>query len=465
METFIEKIPGTLETLSIPSLDLNQNNDKLETDISSPNLRISPQPSGLTGDGFGDQSNSEDSSLSESDRTLVGDHPGKKNVLFVLNFIPNYDNFCQLDECIGLLSSNSNSPADQHMSFPTDPVQESYNFEINFEEMGCWGDVEVQHNEAKQNCYYFKVTSVVHCNSNNKSSMYDGDSQHSVRCCKILVDKRMNLEHLKKHLEMFVRVPMEYFKIFKQYGNTDDEWSCLTDTLRSSVKDGERLLIKLGRVLRKGEVNSKVYHLKPDFNECYLFEHIIAKGQTVNCVKKEILLQAKKQYMLDIPYNKCRLREKCWKKPRKVYLDDQKFSDNIVMASSFEMFLQELNDVEMVTSYSQLVLFIRHWSPSTLTLHPIREIVLETLEVDELKKKISQISDIPYDNIELAHIKCSFPFDVHLLDVQELDWTTVSGVDQLDKWPLNTDDGSMFFYRYFLSTFFFNYLFFFIVLL
>lgn len=78
METFIEKIPGTLETLSIPSLDLNQNNDKLETDISSPNLRISPQPSGLTGDGFGDQSNSEDSSLSESDRTLVGDHPGKK---------------------------------------------------------------------------------------------------------------------------------------------------------------------------------------------------------------------------------------------------------------------------------------------------------------------------------------------------------------------------------------------------
>lgn len=70
-------IAGTLEALSIPPLDCNQNSDKLDRGTSSPNLRTSPLPSvGLTSDGLGDQSNSEDSSLSESDRTLVGNQPG-----------------------------------------------------------------------------------------------------------------------------------------------------------------------------------------------------------------------------------------------------------------------------------------------------------------------------------------------------------------------------------------------------
>lgn len=70
----------TLESLSIPSLDLNQNLERIELGggdrgTNSPNLRVSPQP--YTGDGVSDQSNSEDSSLSDSDRTLVGEAPGK----------------------------------------------------------------------------------------------------------------------------------------------------------------------------------------------------------------------------------------------------------------------------------------------------------------------------------------------------------------------------------------------------
>lgn len=70
----------TLESLSIPSLDLNQNLERMELGggdrgTNSPNLRISPQP--YPGDGVSDQSNSEDSSLSDSDRTLVGEAPGE----------------------------------------------------------------------------------------------------------------------------------------------------------------------------------------------------------------------------------------------------------------------------------------------------------------------------------------------------------------------------------------------------
>lgn len=80
----------TLELLSIPPLDLNQNQDKQDSgsgdrQMNSPSLRVSPQPgSGNCSEGFGDQSNSEDSSLSDSDRTLVGDAPGKNSVLSVV---------------------------------------------------------------------------------------------------------------------------------------------------------------------------------------------------------------------------------------------------------------------------------------------------------------------------------------------------------------------------------------------
>lgn len=67
---------GTLESLSIPSLDLNQNLERVEpaTFTDRLNLRSSPQPAC---ESVSDQSNSEDSSLSDSDRTLVGDAPGK----------------------------------------------------------------------------------------------------------------------------------------------------------------------------------------------------------------------------------------------------------------------------------------------------------------------------------------------------------------------------------------------------
>lgn len=265
---------ATLESLSIPSLDLNQNLDKLDLACgdrgsNSPGLRVSPQP--CPGDGFGDQSNSEDSSLSDSDRTLVGEAPG---------------------ECLALLSSSSNSPADQHMSSPTDPCEDSYNYAAlghPGEEM-IWDD-EVTQQETQQHFtnYFFKVTSIVH-NSDSNST----DNNYS-RCCKILVDNRMTLERFKRHLEVILRIPSRYFKIFKQYPNTDDEWSCLSDTLRLT-KDGERLIVKLGRVLKKDEIKCGIYHLKPDCMDTnnFLFEHIITKGQTVKSVKKEILLQAKK---------------------------------------------------------------------------------------------------------------------------------------------------------------------------
>lgn len=98
-----------------------------------------------------------------------------------------------------------------------------------------------------------------------------------------------------------------------------------------------------------------------------LFEHIIAKGQTVREVKRNILLQAKKQNMLDIPYNKCRLRERNWKKPKRAYLEDQRFDREIIVSPNVDLFLQELNEPDPVTSAEQTIYFVRQWCHSTLS--------------------------------------------------------------------------------------------------
>lgn len=137
-----------LEALSIPPLDHNQNMEN-KTDppplppnterSSNPSPRVSPQPVGSCGEGFGDQSNSEDSSLSDSDRTLVADAPG---------------------DCLALLSGSSDSPADQHMASPSDPTEDTYNPDVlgnPAEEMN-WDDAVVT--EPIHRCslsYYFRL--------------------------------------------------------------------------------------------------------------------------------------------------------------------------------------------------------------------------------------------------------------------------------------------------------------------
>lgn len=135
--------------MSIPPLDLNQNIDIITdnkpesaTTSSSSNIspRASPQPVVVSSsvEGFGDQSNSEDSSLSDNDRTLVGDAPG---------------------DCLALFSNSSDSPADQHMASPSDPTEDTYNQDVMgnpAEEMN-WDDTEVPEPVLKSPVnYYFR---------------------------------------------------------------------------------------------------------------------------------------------------------------------------------------------------------------------------------------------------------------------------------------------------------------------
>ncbi|XP_070171838.1 ubiquitin carboxyl-terminal hydrolase 47 isoform X1 [Polyergus mexicanus] len=336
-----------------------------------------------------EQSNSEDSSLSDSDKTLVGDAPDGVDI----------------------------EPQSWHRRNYRD-YKISKQFEIENWDIDDDSD------------YYFRAMP------------YTDSTQQKL--LKVLVDKRMRFSTLKKDLEPFVNVPMDYFKVFRLSSSGESECSCLTEQL-NSYEDRERLNVKLGRALRSGEFKVKLYQLLIDSTEPYKFlcEWIVSKDMTVGHAKKEILAEIKRKYDIDIPYEKCRLRKKYYKTPSKVFLNEQKFED-LRFHAQFEMIVQELSDKETVTDINQIILFVRRWLPAKLQLGQFQEIVMDNRTVEELKKKLSSISDIPEEYIDIAKGKGNFPCDsCSVLRIQnELDWN-----EHHDSLAFNFEDGAVFLYR------------------
>lgn len=94
-------------------------------------------------------------------------------------------------------------------------------------------------------------------------------------------------------------------------------------------------------------------------------------------------------YKYSTIFLRCRLRKKNWKNVGRVYLDSQVWVDDVVVYSNGDVLIQELPESETVMSTSQLSLFVRHWQPSTLTLGPFEELILDTFGIDDLKQKVA----------------------------------------------------------------------------
>lgn len=66
--------------------------------------------------------------------------------------------------------------------------------------------------------------------------------------------------------------------------------------------------------------------------------------------------------------------------------------------------------------------------------------------MDHLRSKITDLTGIPLENLDVAHVKGNYPFDMHILEVsEELEWNPK--VSSLEQWPWMIEDGSMIFYR------------------
>lgn len=293
--------------------------------------------------------NSEDSSLSDSDRTLVDDLS---------------------------IMSTSNSPI-----FSPDDVL------LNLQKS------------------YFKATFLYDDGSkcSNSGSIDSGNEDDAVgsstdghqKILRVLADKDMVIGKLKESLQLYVKVPMDYFKIFRMSSNqTETECTKLSESLTNTFKDAERVSIELGRALRKDEFKCKLYHLNlseiTDDTEKIPFvcEYILRNGAEVGQTKREILahlVQVDKKFER-LTYERTRLRKKNWKCPTKIYFDDQKFGDDILLSStstaSNEIIVQELpgdalldNDGQKIDDFS-IAIFVRQFFPSKMEMSNFEEAVI-----------------------------------------------------------------------------------------
>jgi len=109
----------------------------------------------------------------------------------------------------------------------------------------------------------------------------------------------MRLSTLKKDLESFVGVPVEYFKVFRLSNSGESECSCLTEQL-NTYEDGERLNVKLGRALRNGEFKVKLYQLLIDSTEvCIIFLHFAYIGSFICYIRYIYIIVLSRFFIMD----------------------------------------------------------------------------------------------------------------------------------------------------------------------
>ncbi|KAJ6641819.1 Ubiquitin carboxyl-terminal hydrolase 47 [Pseudolycoriella hygida] len=356
------------------------------------------------------ESCSEDSSLSDGDRTLVDSAPEMADV-----------------------SSTNNSPtcSDTQMS------SMEYNSK-RYNDFDCDDDNETVEVTKARN-YYFKAVYF-------EEPYKDVDNVKTNRMLKVLVDKGMIIGNLKRALEPYIKVPKEYFKIFKTTSNTETECHRLTESL-CIFSDNERLVIELGRALRKGEYKCKISYLKlsevkDDMEQLsFMCDWILRNGANVGQTKREIVAHLS-TLGHDIPYDKCRLRHQNRRLPMEIYLDDQKFGDDIRLSENAEVILQELEETSQpYTDANDKCIFIRQWHPSTMKIGGFQEITIS--ENSELKNVLSSVSGIPEENIEYAMPSGLFPrYNLNVLTMHTTSLTWCWSTVKADEWPLNSAHNS-----------------------
>ncbi|XP_061610130.1 ubiquitin carboxyl-terminal hydrolase 47 isoform X3 [Phyllopteryx taeniolatus] len=277
----------------------------------------------------------------------------------------------------------------------------------------------------------------------------DDSACNSQKCLVVHVDKRITLAAFKHNLEPYVGVTSAQFKVFRVYANNQEFESVRLNETLSSFSDDNKITIRLGRALKKGEYRVKVYQLLVNEQEpCkFLVDAVFAKGMTVRQSKEELLPLLKEQCKLDLSIDRVRLRKKTWKNPGTVFLDYHVYEEDISISSNWEVFMEILDEHEKMKSMSQLAVLTRRWSASTMKLGSFQEVILESSNVEELKEKLSEMSDIPLEKLEFAKGRGTFPCDISVLEIhQDLDWNPK--VSALNMWPLYIcDDGAVVFYR------------------
>uniref|UniRef100_A0A0K8SRZ2 Ubiquitin carboxyl-terminal hydrolase 47 n=2 Tax=Lygus hesperus TaxID=30085 RepID=A0A0K8SRZ2_LYGHE len=388
-----ENMEDQCDSLLIPLLDLEALS-KEASETSSDSVDAGQRLNGIEEElaysgasGTSDQSASEDSSLTDSERTIIGDTE------------------------VGTNDGRVSSGSDSEQLFS--PVQSTPNVATTEEEGAAfvWNNDSISNSPKPAPNLYFRaelITEVVGAPT----------PMGEQRVLKVAVDRNMDMETFKTKLERYVGVAGKYLKIFQ----APDSRSEVTSFFQN--KDNDKIAIGLNRHLEKDEFRAKLYYLNTNYSKNQSqqnpVELIICKERTVGDTKKDIAKElAKKGWKA--PVDRIRLRMKEWKSPGKILLDGIGWEE-LIQQDSIELFFQNLDGPEKVNANTFLVAFTRRWHPSTMTLGPFAEVVLD--HPTEFLKRLSEMSALAVENIEFAKGSSIFPCEMNVLNINDLEWTT-----------------------------------------
>ncbi|XP_073842296.1 ubiquitin specific protease 47 isoform X2 [Musca autumnalis] len=450
--------PSNLEIVGIPSCELASE----ESPSNDPSQQQQTNPSNGLSNGFHHECNSEDSSLSDGDRTLVENLHQRSS--------SSGGGVAASSSAAGLgggdsqISSTSHSP---QLSSPEDETnnQESFNRISSYYNAylhggdNCDTDVVAPVQQPPRFFHAIKLDvldTVTVSTKHQYSDATDGADETArkpVVAYKILVDSHMKLSKFKEHLSHLIKVPENYFEINRKH---DKSLKSLMNQSLVYFSEGETLSVELGKELQEGEHRAKIYFMRlSDMNNdtarlpC-VCEWIYTDSTTVPAAKAALI--NKLQRIDPVKYktlnmDNCRLWLKGGRSPISIFSDNDVLGCEIRSSSAMEFFVQECEDgVKPQVSDTSLTIFVRHWHPDTLKLDKFQEITLD--KDSEIRSALSKLSSIPADNIAYTKVNGHFPYtNVSLLTINSaMSWFAIPAT--LENYPLSsTVSGNLYFFK------------------
>ena len=300
---------------------------------------------------------------------------------------------------------------------------------------------EVYISSDKNNCAAVSNTS----NSSNRfiKSTLTVNSELGTRTLDIKMDKRIDLNEFKEHIDEYVRLLPLNFRVFRMCPN---DMECELTSIESQflyLSQNSKFVIKLGPPLKYGEYVLPLYKLNKAGSFTYLCDFMIVHGLDV--LNHKILLSGdlKDECGMEIPAEKIRLRRKVSKRPNTIYLDEEVFGVDIFVNTLTELCIEILDEPETKTSKSTTSVYLRHWKPDEYELGELVETLVDGTNYDSLMTHISKLSGIASEHIEVLKCKTDFPYKSAILNLhKDVAWK--------ENYFLTTEkleDGQCFYYR------------------
>ncbi|KAH8278205.1 hypothetical protein KR044_002424 [Drosophila immigrans] len=295
--------------------------------------------------------------------------------------------------------------------------------------------------------------------TSSSSSGHQSDEESQLRkptqSYKLFVGSRMNMGSFKQHIEQLIRVPGDYFRLHEVNGKHDNTITSSQHNSIISFNEGDTLTVELGKTLQPDEYKAKIYFLRlGDLDNetaklpC-VCEWVYKSTTTAEQAKQQLVA---KLHRIDAKYesltlDNCRIWLKGGRSPIQILENDDTLYCDMRSTITSEFILQECEaGVVPQPSYDSLTIFVRRWCPQKWEFGKFQEITLE--KNSEIRSCLAQICDISIDNISYVKVNSNFPYtSISAVSVNDtMSWSSEPA--SMEMYPLcSTQCGNMYLYK------------------